>query len=156
MSNSNRIDGMEVEDSADVSSQSYMEPPNTIATELKTPKTRKLRVTSGTRRTTRRTTQIRAPGRALKSNEKSSPSARRRVKGRSTVLSRNKPGKFKAKSPTPPTRVVRWGPGNRYTDEDKEFFRKTLAFELKQNEDAVEYPNILAKKLAKKVRSPCR
>jgi hypothetical protein len=66
---------------------------------------------------------------------------------------RARSGRFLPRSPTPPTIVVPMPRvGYKYTNEDKTFFQKFLAHELKRNPKALDALSVLAEKLAKRVR----
>lgn len=54
-----------------------------------------------------------------------------------------------SQAPTPPTRVVRGGSGNRFTPEDKEFFIKFIHYELENDAGLTKHD--LCVKLAEKV-----
>ena len=56
-----------------------------------------------------------------------------------------------SRSPTPPSRIVPGANGNRYTDEDKEYFIKFISWRLKQEPTLTK--NELCELLAEKVLS---
>lgn len=91
-------------------------------------------------------------GRAVVWNSKLHPSTKRtRKRGDLPYL-----GHRFIRSPTPPSRIISSQRGNKYTNEDKEFFVKTLAIALRRNPDLDSIrPQVLAKKLAIGVREHC-